>query len=125
MGDLVKLGSFSNAVAYHRESLRRARRQLAYPSLERCDAAVSSKPLKRSLLPGNTEGLTGSASGLGSLTLDLEAPEVTKTSMLADLLHALKIFSESGVDDVGVNLRIGTVFDASLSVKEPLGDAVI
>ena len=45
--------------------------------------------------------------------------------MLADLLHALKIFSESSVNDVGVNLRIGTVFDASLSVKEPLGDAVI
>ena len=45
--------------------------------------------------------------------------------MLADLLHALNIFSESGINDVGVKLRVGTVLDTSLSVKEPLGDGVI
>ena len=45
--------------------------------------------------------------------------------MLADFLHALNIFSESGINDVGVDLGVGTVLDTSLSVKEPLGDGVI
>ena len=58
------------------------------------------------------------------LASNLEAPEVTETSMLANLLHALLIFSESSVNNVGVNLGPGTVLDASLSVQEPLGDTV-
>ena len=77
------------------------------------------------LLLGDTEGLTGSTSGLGSLTTDLQVPEVTETSMVTDLLHALKIFSQSGGDDVGVDLGVGTVLDATLSVEEPLGDSVL
>ena len=77
------------------------------------------------LLLGDTEGLTGSTSGLGSLTTDLQVPEVTETSMVTDLLHALKIFSQSGSDDVGVDLGVGTVLDATLSVEEPLGDSVL
>ena len=81
--------------------------------------------LQRSLLPGNTESLSGSAGGLGALTLDLQAPEVTETSMVADLLHALEIFSESGINNVRVNLAVASVLDASLSVQEPLGDSVL
>jgi len=50
---------------------------------------------------------------------------MTESSMLADLLHALKIFSESGVDHVGVDLRVGSILDASLSVQEPLGNSVL
>lgn len=81
--------------------------------------------MTRSLLPGDSEGLSSTASGLGALSLDLEVPEVTETSMVADLLHALKIFSESGINNVGVNLAVGSVLDASLSVEEPLGDTVL
>ena len=79
----------------------------------------------RSLLLGDTEGLTGSAGGLGLLTADLDAEVVTETSVLAGLLHALKIFSESGINHVGDQLGVGTVLDASLSVEEPLGHAVL
>ena len=50
---------------------------------------------------------------------------MTETSMLAELLHALKIFSKSGIDHVRVHLGVGAVLDASLSVQEPLGDTVI
>ena len=50
---------------------------------------------------------------------------MTETSMVADFLHTLKIFTESGVDHVGVDLGPGAVLDASLSVQEPLGDTVI
>ena len=79
----------------------------------------------RSLLLGNTESLSSSSGGLGLLTLDLESPEVTETSMVAELLHALKILSEPGIDDVGVNLRVGSVLNASLSVQEPFWDVVL
>ena len=81
--------------------------------------------MTRSLLPGDTESLTGSAGGLSSLTLDLEVPEMTETSMVADLLHTLQIFSESGIYHVGVNLRPGAILDAPLSVQEPLWNSVI
>jgi hypothetical protein len=50
---------------------------------------------------------------------------VTETSVLTCLLHALEILTESCVDHVGNKLGVGTVLDASLSVEEPLGDAVV
>ena len=59
------------------------------------------------------------------LTLDLESPEVTETSVVSELLHALEILSESGIDDVSVDLGVGSVLDASLSVQEPFGDSVV
>jgi len=79
----------------------------------------------RSLLLGDSEGLSSSTSGFGSLTSDFDVPVMTETSMLADLLHALKIFSESGVNDVGNQLSVGSILDATLSVQEPLWNAVI
>ena len=78
-----------------------------------------------SLLLGNTESLSCSSGGLSFLTSDLESPEVAETSMVANFLHALQIFSESGVDHVGVELRIGSVFNAPLSVQEPLWNSVV
>ena len=59
------------------------------------------------------------------LTSDLESPEMTEASMVSDLFHALQIFSESGIDHVGVNLGPGAIFDAPLSVQEPLWNSVI
>jgi len=76
------------------------------------------------LLLGDTEGLTASSGGLGTLTSDLEAEPMTETSVVAGLLHALEIFSESGVDHVRNQMAIGSVLDAPLSVQEPLGDTV-
>jgi len=79
----------------------------------------------RSLLLGDTESSTGSASGLSALTSDLESPEVTETSVLASLLHALQILSETSVDHVGDNVAVSTFLGASLSVQEPHGNAVL
>ena len=59
------------------------------------------------------------------LTLDLKAPEVTETSVLADLLHALEILSQSGVNDVGDNLGVSSVLNAPLSVQEPQWNSVV
>jgi len=81
--------------------------------------------MKRSLFLGDTEGLAGSAGGLCLLTADLDAEVVTETSVLTCLLHALEILTESCVDHVGNKLGVGTVLDASLSVEEPLGDAMV
>ena len=59
------------------------------------------------------------------LTSDLDAPEVTETSVLADLFEALEILTELGVDHVRDELRVGAVARASLSVQEERGDAVL
>ena len=80
---------------------------------------------KYSLLLGDTESLSGTASGLGALSANLDAEVVTETSVLAGLLHALEILTETGVDDVGNELGVGTITDATLSVEEPLGDSVL
>ena len=45
--------------------------------------------------------------------------------MEAHLLHPFKILTESGVTDIGDELGERSILDATLSVKEPLGDAVV
>ena len=89
-----------------------------------CSCRGRRRSETRSLLLGDSEGLSSSTSGFGSLTSDLDVPVMTETSVLADLLHALEIFSESGVDVVGNQLTVGTILDAPLSVQEPLWNAV-
>ena len=79
----------------------------------------------RSLLLGNTESLSSSAGRLGTLSADLDAPVVAETSVEAHLLHPFKILTESGVTDIGDELGERSILDATLSVKEPLGDAVV
>lgn len=59
------------------------------------------------------------------LTTDTETPVVTETTVSADLLEALEIFTELGVDTVGKDLRVLTVDDIALSVEEPGGDLVL
>ena len=81
--------------------------------------------MARSLLSGDSEGAAGSAGGLGLLTSDLEAPEVSQTSVGSDLLQSLQIFSELGVDSVGDKLGPVALADVALSVQEPLGDVVV
>ena len=50
---------------------------------------------------------------------------MTETTVSADLLEALEIFTELGVDTVGKDLRVLTVDDIALSVEEPGGDLVL
>jgi hypothetical protein len=59
------------------------------------------------------------------LTTDTETPVVTETTVGADLLQALKIVTELGVDLVGEDLRVLTIDDIALSVEEPAGDLVL
>ena len=59
------------------------------------------------------------------MTADLDAQVVTETSVLASLLHALEILTETGVDHVGDELGVGTILEAALSVEEPVWDAVL
>ena len=59
------------------------------------------------------------------LTTDTEAPVVTQTTVGADLLEALEILTELGVETVGDNLGVLTIGDVALSVEEPRGDLVL
>lgn len=59
------------------------------------------------------------------LTTDTETPVVTETTVRADLLQALEILTELGVDTVGDDLRVLAVGDVALSVEEPGGDLVL
>jgi hypothetical protein len=58
------------------------------------------------------------------LTTDTEAPVVTETTVSADLLQALKVVTELGVDTVGKGLAVLAIDDIALPVEEPAGDLV-
>eukprot|EP01024_Parvocaulis_polyphysoides_P030760 TRINITY_DN27993_c0_g1_i1.p1 TRINITY_DN27993_c0_g1~~TRINITY_DN27993_c0_g1_i1.p1 ORF type:complete len:179 (+),score=21.00 TRINITY_DN27993_c0_g1_i1:97-633(+) len=73
-------------------------------------------------LSNDTDGGTSSTSGLTVLTSALKSPEVSKTSVLSNLLHSLEILSDLGIKSVGGQLHVGTVSEVSLSVKEPHGE---
>lgn len=53
------------------------------------------------------------------LATDTQAPEVTKTTVGADLLQTLEVIAKLGIDAVGENLGILAVDDVALSVEEP------
>lgn len=78
-----------------------------------------------SLLSCDSQSLSSSTSGLCALSLNLKVPEVTETSVLSNLLHTLKIFSESSVNNIGINLAVCSVLNAPLSVQEPLWNSVL
>jgi hypothetical protein len=59
------------------------------------------------------------------LSTDTETPVVTKTTVSADLLQALKIVTELGVDVVSKNLAVLALDDIALSVEEPGWDLVL
>lgn len=77
------------------------------------------------LLLGHTNGSATSASGLGVLSADTEAPVVSETTVSADLLQALEILTELGVDTVGQDLRVLAIDNVALPVEEPAGDLVL
>ena len=78
-----------------------------------------------SLLSLHSKSLSSSASGLGSLSSDLDSPEVSETSMNSSFLHSLQILSELGVEGVRNELSPGSVLNVLLSVQEPLGNVVV
>lgn len=50
---------------------------------------------------------------------------MTETTVGADLLEALKIVTELGVNTVGENLRVLAIDNVALSVEEPGWDLVL
>lgn len=50
---------------------------------------------------------------------------MAETAVGADLLEALKIVTELGVDSVGENLVVLAINDVALSVEEPRWDLVL
>ena len=72
------------------------------------------------LLLGDTDSAATATGRLGVLTADTKAPVVTETTVSADLLQALKVIAELGVDTVGKDLRVLAIDDIALSVEEPL-----
>ena len=72
------------------------------------------------LLLGDTDGPAAATSRLGVLTTDTETPIMTQTTVSANLLQALKVLTELGVDTVGKDLRVLAIDDIALTVKEPL-----
>lgn len=56
------------------------------------------------------------------MTTDTETPVVADTSVSADLLEALNVVTELGLDTVGQQLRVLAVDNVLLPVEEPVGD---
>jgi hypothetical protein len=58
------------------------------------------------------------------LATHAEAPVVSETTVSTDLLQALEILTELGVDTVGEDLGVLSVDNVALPVEEPGGDLV-
>lgn len=56
------------------------------------------------LLLGDTNGLSAAARGLGVLTAHTQTPIVTETPVVPDLLQALEVITDLGIDLVGGDL---------------------
>lgn len=70
-------------------------------------------------------GLTTTGSGLGVLTSDLQAPEVSDTSVSSDLLQSLQVISQLRLQTVSKNVDVLTGDLVLLSVQEPSWDLVL
>jgi hypothetical protein len=85
----------------------------------------AQRPYPHSLLSGNTEGLTASTGGLGSLSSNSVTPVMSETSMVLGLSHSLKILSHHGIQVVGNELGPVSMLWVLLSVEEPLWNVVV
>ena len=56
------------------------------------------------------------------LSADPHGPPVTKTTVSPDLLHALNVITEFGVDVLGKNVHVLSSLEILLTVEEPKGD---
>ena len=69
--------------------------------------------------------LAATAGGLRVLTADANTPVVAKTAVVADLLKALEVVTEGGIELVGHLLEVLAVLVVLLPVEEPVGDFVL
>lgn len=83
------------------------------------DAKVTVSIFLTTLLLGDTDSPATTTSGLGVLTTDTQAPVVSEATVSTDLLQALKVIAELGVNAVGENLGVLAVDNVALSVKKP------
>ena len=67
-------------------------------------------------------GCLTATAGLGVLTSDSVAVEVSQTAVLAGLLHSLNILTELSIEKVGVFVVVLAILVVSLPVKEPGGE---
>lgn len=58
------------------------------------------------------------------LATDAEAPVVAETPVGTDLLQALEILTEFGVDTVSKDLRVLAIDNVALPIKKPLQNTV-
>lgn len=72
---------------------------------------------------GSRLAVTTSAASV--LTTDTEVPVVTKTTVEADLLHALDVVAESSVDIGGDVVKVVTALTVLAAVEHPDGDVVL
>ena len=79
--------------------------------------------MKSALATKRANGTRPAAGGLGVLAADADAPEGAKAAVEADLLHALEVIADFGVEGVGHRLRVATVAVVLPAVEEPVGDA--
>ena len=86
---------------------------------------IAQRPHLCTLLSGDTEGLTASTGGLGSLSSNSVTPVMSKTSMVLGLSHSLKILSHHGIQVVGNELGPVSMLWVLLSVEEPFWDVVV
>lgn len=73
------------------------------------------------LLGSHTDSASTPTGGLGVLTPDLNAPVVTETAMVADLLQTLQILTQLRVQLRRHQLAVSACFVVFLSVQEPVG----
>lgn len=71
------------------------------------------------LLLGHTNSPTAATGRLGVLATNAQAPVVSETAVGADLLQALEVITELGVDSVSQDLVVLAVDNVALSVEEP------
>ena len=78
-----------------------------------------------SLLSGNSESLSASTGGLGSLSSNSNAPVMSETSVVLGLLHSFQVLSQDGIELIGNQVGPSSVSWVLLSVHEPLWDVVL
>ena len=87
--------------------------------------SIGTRRRMDSLLSGDSEGLSASTGGLGSLSSNSDTPVMSETSMVLGLSHSLEILSHESVNVVGNDLVPSSFLWIFLSVQEPLWDVVL
>ena len=71
------------------------------------------------LLSDIADGASGSASGAGMLTTNLESPDVAQSSMEADFSHAFQVFTELSIPAIGNQDVVLAFLPVTLPIVQP------